>query len=105
MSNKTATQGRMLGPCISTLYMTDCKARDVMYLRIKFDNDAALVSLIHNDNEKKYNQLQSFLYYCNGNFKKLSVTKNEMENDFRCLAAIPPPVLIQGIKVDKVSSY
>ncbi|PIK43412.1 hypothetical protein BSL78_19743 [Apostichopus japonicus] len=74
---------------------------------IKFADDTAMAGLIHGDDDEAYlRQLQSFVDYCDTNFLQLNISKTkEMVIDFRRSTVPPPPVIIKGVEVERVSSY
>ena len=60
----------------------------------------------HHHHRAYLHQLQSFVEYCNTNFLQLNISKTkEMVIDFRRSVLQPPPVFIDGVEVERVSSY
>ena len=101
-TNTGAPQGIVLTPFISTLCTADCRTQHVSHPLIKFADDTAMIGLIHNNDDAKYQlHLKSFLDYCNTNYLQLNISKtNELFIDFFLTASPPPTVIVNGVDVD-----
>ena len=106
-TNTGAPQDTVLAPFIFTLHTADCRTQEVSYPLIKFADDTAMIGLIHdNDNAKYQLHLKLFVDYCNTNYLQLSISKTkELFVDFCETASPPSAVLIIGVEVERVSSY
>ena len=90
-----------------TLCTTDCRTQDVNYPLINVADDTAMIGLTHNNDDAKYQlRLKSLVDYCCPNYLKLDISKtNELFINFLRTASPPPAVVINGVEIERVSSY
>ncbi|PIK46347.1 hypothetical protein BSL78_16796 [Apostichopus japonicus] len=107
LSNTGAPQGTVLAPFLFTLYTYDARSLEQGCSLIKFDDDTAMIGLVNGNGDEAYlRQIQSFVNYCDLNFLQLNVAKTkEMIIDFRHNTNPPPPVVVKGSVIDRVTSY
>ena len=106
-TNTGAPQGTVLSPFLFSLYTAECRASTESCIVEKYADDTALVGLIMNDDDSSYLQeTDSFVDWCDANFLELNVSKTkEMLIDFRKDITTPPPTVINGKEIDRVTSY
>ncbi|PIK58789.1 hypothetical protein BSL78_04310 [Apostichopus japonicus] len=102
-----APQGTVLAPFLFTLYTYDARSLEQGCSLIKFADDTAMIGLVNGNGDEAYlRQIQSFVNYCDLNLLQLNVAKTkEMIIDFRHNTNPPPPVVVKGSVVDRVTSY
>ena len=94
-TNTGAPQGTVPAAFIFTLYTAGCRTQDINYLLIKFADYTAMIGLIHNNDDMKYQfHVRSFVDYCNTNYLQLNIikTKELIINIFQ--TASPPPTVV-----------
>ena len=97
-------QGTVLSPVLFTLYTNDCTGTDTTPL-IKYSDDSALQDLSNSDSVY-FDQVQKFCLWCKNNYLDLNVNKTkELLVDFRKHPTAVPDLLIDGVKVERVSEY
>ena len=106
-TNTGCPQGTVLSPYLFSIYTSDSRESHDQCSLIKYADDTALTGLILEDDFTHYlNAIHNFVQWCDNNFLELNVGKTkEMIIDFRKNSNEPPPIMLKGKKVERVSSY
>ncbi len=96
----------MLSPLLFTLLTHDCTAKFSSNLIIKFANDTSVVGLISsNDETHNREEVAQLAEWCGANNMSLNVEKTkEVVMDFRRNSVDHPPLTIDSLTVERVSS-
>ena len=102
-----APQGCVLSPMLYTLYTHDCAPIHSSNIFVKFADDTTVVGLIHNNDESAYREeVLNLTTWCSLNNLALNSSKTkELVLDFRRKREDPPPLLIRGDLVERVSDF
>ena len=100
-------QGCVLSPFLYTLYTHDCVPSDDSTILVKFADDTVVVGLISEGNEAAYREeVQRLAAWSTENNLHLNANKTkEMVLDWRRNRADPVPLQINGVCVERVSSF
>ena len=99
-------QGCCLSPFLYILYTDDCRSPFEDRHIIKFSDDSAIVSLLHDQNTDHGPVVDYFVQWCIDAYLHLNVTKTkDMCIDFRKTQQSPQNTVINGDKVDFVQKY
>ncbi|KAL0148403.1 hypothetical protein M9458_056303 [Cirrhinus mrigala] len=101
-----APQGCVLSPLLFTLLTHDCTAKFSSNHIIKFADDTTVVGLISNNDETHYREeVAQLAKWCGSNNLSLNVSKTkEVVMDFRRNSVDHPPLTIDSLAVERVSS-
>lgn len=100
-------QGCVLSPFLYTLYTHDCTALHDSNILIKFADDTVVVGLISKGDESAYREdVQRLAAWSSANNLHLNPNKTkEMVLDWRRNRVDPAPLQIEGVCVERVSSF